>query len=82
MNVSAKTCVISRLQQKKVVADAADIVISGIKEEPIKQEDFTGSEFIATFEEDNQKNAIILNETAEFCRNLGARQVILKEEKR
>ncbi len=34
-----------------------------------------GSEFISTFEDVANQGTIILNETAEFCRNLGSRQM-------
>ena len=44
-----------------------------IKDEPVDGESSTGAEFINTFEDDNLKNQFItINETSEFCRNLGA----------
>ena len=73
-----------RLKQKKVVKDGAERILEAVKQEPrIKQEeeDVTGSEFINTFEEQNLTGTIILNETAEFCRNLGARHMSEMQEK-
>ena len=71
-----------RLQQRKAVTDVADRVMSEVKIEIKKEEEVTGSEFIATFEEDAAEQTIILNETAEFCRNLGARAISAQAESR
>ena len=58
---------------------AAERVLREVKSEPVKteEEDATaGSEFIPTFEDQQAAgSSIILNETAEFCRNLGSRQM-------
>merc|ERR1719471_1874115 len=77
-----------RIKQKSHVIkkDVVDLVLAEpkIKRE---EEDVTGSEFIATFEEHQSSiggGKIILNETAEFCRNLGARyadELALKKER-
>ena len=77
-----------RIKQKSHVIkkDVVDLVLAEpkIKRE---EEDVTGSEFIATFEEHQSTmmgGKIILNETAEFCRNLGARyadDLALKKER-
>ena len=77
-----------RIKQKSHVIkkDVVDLVLAEpkIKRE---EEDVTGSEFIATFEEHQSTmmgGKIILNETAEFCRNLGARyadELALKKER-
>ena len=69
-----------RQRQKEDVVDRIMQVKQKIKEE--QDEDMTaGSEFIPTFEDDQRdEGGIILNETAEFCRNLGARQMSLIHE--
>lgn len=71
-----------RLKQKSNrQKDVADLIKEEVEKNPtIKQEqsELTGSEFISTFDDDTAikgNKQIILNETAEFCRNLGARQV-------
>lgn len=73
-----------KLKQKRENTDVAEQILEEIKAEPkVKQEteeDLTGSELIGTFEEeeDGQQGRfgkpLIMNETVEFCRNLGARQ--------
>ncbi|TRY71736.1 hypothetical protein TCAL_08157 [Tigriopus californicus] len=73
-----------KLKQKRENTDVAEQILEEIKAEPkVKQEteeDLTGSELIGTFEEEEDGHQsqfgkpLIMNETVEFCRNLGARQ--------
>ena len=49
--------------------------LTTVKDEPDNDElghESTGAEFISTFSDDKQSSNIILNETSEFCRHLGA----------
>ena len=62
-----------RIRQRQVVKDEDHTakLIEAIKEEPIDES--TGAEFINTFENDQKISSnIILNQTSEFCRSLGA----------
>lgn len=58
----------ARDQAEKVAQIAAKT--ANLKEEHL----VSGAEFIQTFEDDKRKGKIIMNETSEFCRNLGAWQ--------
>ena len=53
--------------KKETVDDDDDI-----KDEFQSLDQSTGAEFISTFADDKQNSNIILNETSEFCRHLGA----------
>jgi U4/U6.U5 tri-snRNP-associated protein 1 len=61
-------------QTDNVKIDNADLILA---EPKVKQEEegLTGSEYIATFEDQQESGKLILNETVEFCRNLGSRQL-------
>ena len=48
------------------------LTIKDEPEEDIFGQESTGAEFISTFADDKQNSNIILNETSEFCRHLGA----------
>jgi U4/U6.U5 tri-snRNP-associated protein 1 len=67
--------------RRGAAADLADQLLAesktlNIKKEADDHEDTSGSAFIATFDDDAEaQSRIILNETAEFCRNLGARSL-------
>lgn len=69
-----------RLKQRVAAAatgegeeDVADKVLKLTSEMPAELEPSSGAEFIGTFSDDKKSN-IILNETSEFCRHLGAWQ--------
>jgi len=62
-----------KIKQKRNVSLKPEDLIDQIKEEPDEAET-NGAEFIQTFADDRQwsNNVITMNETSEFCRQLGA----------
>lgn len=61
-----------RLKQRVKVEDVGDKILETLKVEKEDSSLTSGAEFINTFSDDQPSNNIILNETSEFCRHLGA----------
>ena len=61
-----------RIKQKKLISEEDRTAALMIKDEPMESD--TGAEYINTFADDTNTNSqfITINETSEFCRNLGA----------